>query len=88
MIDEEVRKLILLCRDKKLDFDISISAKETMVFVLNLLGYVKSKKVDGNLYMIGDKYYSYIYSKHAKKGVVNFNNKNKWKAIGKILQGI
>ena len=86
MMERDMSKLIMLCRDKKLDFDITCCAKETKEFILNLMDCPARIVVDKVEYYVGKKYEVLMYNLKLKKGDANFNSKSYWRAIHNIMR--
>ena len=66
-MQEEYTQLIMLCRDKKLDFDIPCCAKESKQFILNIMDCPSRVVVDKVQYYIGKKYQVLMYNLKQRK---------------------
>ena len=84
-MEREYNKLVMLCRDKKLDFSISCSAKSNKNFILRLMDCPERIVIDKVEYYIGSKYQSLMYNLRLKTGQANFNNKSIWRSIQNIM---
>jgi hypothetical protein len=85
-MEEEYNRLVMLCRDKKLDFDITCGAKENKQFILKLMDCPTRVIVDKVEYYLGSKYQVLMYNITKKVGKANFNNKRYYNAIQNIIR--
>lgn len=85
-MEQEYNQLVMLCRDKKLDFNISCSAKENKEFILKLMNNPIKVVVNKVEYYIGSKYQVLMYNLKKKVGEANFNSKGYYNAIQNIIR--
>ena len=77
--------LVMLCRDKKLNFDVSCGAKKNKEFILRLMGQPKQVKIENFEFYLGKKYQVLAYDSKNKEGKANFHNKLLWRFIEKKI---
>ena len=85
-MEQEYNQLIMLCRDKKLDFYIECSTKENKEFILKLMNNPMRVVVNKVEYYIGGKYQVLMYNLSKKVGKANFNSKGYYNAIQNIMR--
>ena len=85
-MENEYNRLVMLCRDKKLDFTITCRAREHKQFILNIMDCPARVVVDRVEYYLGSKYQVLMYNLKKKVGKANFNNKRYYNAIQNIMR--
>lgn len=83
--DEDYYRLVMLCRDKKLDFKIYCGAKEHKQFILNLMDCPARIVINKVEYYLGKKYQTLMHDPKRKSGRANFNNRAIWRAINNMM---
>jgi len=85
-MEQEYNRLVMLCRDKKLDFDIPCDYKPHKQFILNIMDCPARIVIDKVEYYLGKKYQVLIYNLKKKCGKANFNSKRYYNAIQNIMR--
>lgn len=84
----DYKQFVWFNKKNKINLPIACSSKEHRIFILGVMDGVEHFTIDNMDYVMGRKYEIMIYNLKDKIGWANMNNKEGWRSIRNIINGL